>query len=212
MEDTAWCKSTNGIAGIDLDGIPKEFHDTVHREQLYIKSILGSHHRDWPYPCFRILARIYGGYLLGYRLSEAVTSIRAGLPDEEVDSIIWLSAKLAARQSSVEHSSQSDDARIKRFHALFRGWHVQFIRELCQGEQPELDDRGIDTSEPSYQVTEDWWDFRLKAAQFDLWEQYLIYLHVYEEMSIREIADQCGYAKSSIHDDINRIMDWLQSE
>jgi DNA-directed RNA polymerase specialized sigma subunit len=49
-------------------------------------------------------------------------------------------------------------------------------------------------------------------ATLDAWEQYLIYCYIYEEMSSREIADLCGYAKSSVNEHLNSIFDRLRQE
>jgi len=56
------------------------------------------------------------------------------------------------------------------------------------------------------------WDFRIQYDRLNDWEKYLIYLHLYEDMSSREIAELCGYAKSSVHEHLTSVLSKLRSE
>lgn len=203
MDNTRRNKSTNSSPKIKEDiyeSFSEPYRTLLYKERQYLQELITVHPRYWSYPTFRIYTRIFGGYLLGHRLDTTRHTLSSVISSKEVDSIIWLSAT---------NSCQELFHTPNKFKSTLRNNIIQSINELL-GSRKRYE--GYYNSSISYTLTEEVWYFRIKASRFDVWEQYLIYLHVYEEMSIREIADLCGYAKSSVHKDLNRIMNILRQE
>lgn len=186
--------------------MPELYRRAISLECLYLRQLIDTSPENWTYPAIRLLARIFGGYLLGSRLSEARSLLSAGLSRSEIDSIIWLAANTAYNGLTDKRSSDNTSS----FHALLRKHVVSEIQRILPKASIQL---RTDTESSTYNPpNEDWWDFIIKTDNLDAWGKYLIYLHVYEEMSVREIADLCSYAKSSVHTDLQRIIELIKSE
>ena len=202
-QKTEHLKSRQSLAKSKERKLDERLNQVVEKLKLNVSILLFDHPSVWPSRVIKLHSMLSGSLLMPDSVEKTRSILSAALEYQLDDRHIQAFITLLVWQSSLQRKLPytAKDLFVYAEYEL-----VSFCRKAGRTSVSQ----GIDSIAL---LSTDWSAYNTGGPDayvflyrhmktLDPWSKYLLYLHLYEEMSVRDIANMLGYAKSSVHESL----------